>query len=59
MKNGFRVIYESDSVKFESVKTGETVAEGTKATNDICCLYFKVIVPEANVSEVHIYNLYE
>lgn len=48
-RKGLRVVFDEDCVQLEHKETKKIVAEGQKYHGDICCLFLRVVTPEANL----------
>lgn len=57
LKKASEVVFESACVIIES--KSEKVAEGIRCTNNICCLYFRVVTMEAHANSCEFQELHE
>ena len=58
-ERGLRVVFEDNHVELQMKETGEVVAQGVKYHGNICCLFFKVVTAEANLSDNTIKDIHE
>ncbi|CAB0043199.1 unnamed protein product [Trichogramma brassicae] len=55
---GLRVVFDGNFMEVIHKDSGEVMAEGEKFHANICCLYFRVIAPEANIGNCTLQDLH-